>query len=186
MHCMAYDFAQFKKSVKGVEEWLQKEFSTIRTSRASPSLLDGVFVDAYGTKMPIMQVASMASEDARTLRVAPWDMTQVKAIEKAITVANLGVSVSVDDHGIRVHFPELTGERRAMLAKLAKERLEQARITLRQERDKVWNDIQDKEHAGSIPEDVKFQAKDALQKIMDETNKRLEEMTEKKEKEILS
>jgi ribosome recycling factor len=172
--------------VKGVEEWLQKEFSTIRTSRATASLLDGVFVDAYGTKMPIMQVASMASEDARTLRVAPWDATQIKAIEKAITAANLGVSVSADDQGIRVHFPELTGERRQMLVKLAKERFEDSRITLRVERDKVWNDIQDKERAGIISEDMKFQAKDVLQKIMDETNKHLEEMTEKKEKEILT
>lgn len=183
---MAYDFTQFRKSVTGVEEWLQKEFTSIRTSRATPSLLDGVFIEAYGTKMPITQVASMASEDARTLRVAPWDATQVKAIEKAITVANLGVSVSVDDHGIRVHFPELTGERRQMLVKLAKERFEQSRITLRQERDKVWNDIQEKERDAVITEDAKFQAKDVLQKIMDETNKHLEEMTEKKEKEILS
>ncbi len=181
---MAYDFSVFKKSTKGVEEWLQKEFLTIRTSRATASLLDGVFVDAYGTKMPIMQVASMASEDARTLRVAPWDSTQIKAIEKAITAANLGVSVTVDDQGIRVHFPELTGERRLMLAKLAKDRFEQSRITLRQERDKIWNEIQDKERDGIITEDVKFKAKEELQKIIDETNKHLEEMTEKKEKEI--
>ncbi len=183
---MTYDFTAFKKSTKSVEEWLQKEFLSIRTGRASASLLDGVVVDAYGAKMPIMQVASMAAEDARTLRVAPWDATQIKNIEKAITFANLGVSVSVDDRGIRVHFPELTGDRRAMLAKLAKERLEQSRITLRQERDKVWTEIQEKERAGEIPEDDKFQAKEVLQKIMDETHARLEEMTERKEKEISS
>ena len=183
---MTYDFSHFKKSVKDVEEWLKREFATIRTSRATPSLLDSVFVEAYGTKMPLVQVAGITPEDARTLRVAPWDVSQVKHIEKAITLENLGVSVSVDNQGIRVHFPELTGERRHMLIKHAKEKSEQSRITLRVERDKVWTDIQEKERAGEIPEDVKFQAKDALQKIMDETNAHLEEMMERKEKEISS
>ena len=183
---MAYDFTVFKKNTKGVVEWLKKELSTIRTSRATASLLDAVVVDAYGAKMPIAQVASMSTEDARTLRVAPWDASLVKAIEKAISLANLGVSVTADDQGIRVHFPELTGERRAMLGKLAKERLEQARITLRVERDKVWTDVQEKERAGEIPTDDKFHAKEGLQKIMDETHAVFEDMNERKQKEILS
>ena len=89
---MTYDFTAFKKSTKSVEEWLQKEFLSIRTGRASASLLDGVVVDAYGAKMPIMQVASMAAEDARTLRVAPWDATQIKNIEKALRSAEASLS----------------------------------------------------------------------------------------------
>lgn len=183
---MAYNFTPFKKSVSDIEDWLKKELGGIRTGRATPRLLDGIMIDAYGTKISPTQVASMVAEDARTLRVVPWDKGQVKAIEKAITVANLGVSVSVDDAGIRVHFPELTSEGRQNLVKIAKERSEQARISLRVERDKVWSDVQEQERTGTITEDVKFTAKEELQKITDETNKHLEEIIEKKEKEIMS
>jgi len=183
---MTYSFVPFKKSAADVLEWLRKEFSGIRTGRATPSLLDGVMVDAYGAKMPIMQVASMTTEDARTLRVAPWDKGQVKGIEKAITFANLGVSVSVDDQGIRVHFPELTSERRQGLIKIAKERCEQARISLRIERDKVWSDIQEQEHTGTVTEDAKFVAKEELQKIIDATHAELEKMLERMQEEIMS
>lgn len=183
---MPYNFAPFKKSIIEVETWLQKEFAGIRTGRATPSLLDGVNVEAYGSKMSLPQIASMATEDARTLRVAPWDRSQVKAIEKAITLANLGVSVSVDEQGLRVHFPELTSERRQALVKIAKERSEQARISLRVERDKVWSTIQDEERAGALSEDVKFVAKDELQRMVDAAHETFDAMLKRKHNEIMS
>jgi ribosome recycling factor len=125
-------------------------------------------------------------EDARVLRVAPWDMSVSKDIEKAIITSDLGLSVSVDDKGLRVIFPELTGERRVSLVKLTKQKLEDAKITLRGEREKVIKDIDNKEKEGEISEDEKFRLKAELQKLLDESTRNLESMFEKKEKEISS
>ena len=183
---MAYDFKQLKTNIAATHEWLVKEMSGIRTGRATPTLLDGVQVEAYGARMPISQVASLSTEDARTLRITPWDASQVKEIERAITLANLGVSSAVDDKGLRVFFPELTSERREQLLKISKQKLEEARVALRGERDKVWSDIQAKEKDGKLSEDEKFRAKDEMQKLIDEGNKKLEELAERKEKEISS
>ena len=181
---MKYDFSDFKKETTRVEEWLRKEFMSIRTGQATPALLDNIYIDSYGSKTALAHIAGITTEDARTLRITPWDKGQIKEIEKAINAANLGVSVSVDDIGLRVIFPELTTERRDMLAKLIGEKLETARISLRSEREKVWNDIQEKEKDGEMTEDEKFSAKDELQKQVDEVNKSLEESSHKKEREI--
>lgn len=183
---MVYDFSIFKKRIQGVESWLSGEFSSIHTGRAMPALLDGVMVDSYGAKTSVSHIASINTENPRTLRVAPWDKTQIKAIEKAINDANLGVSVAVDGAGLRVFFPELTGERRQSFMKVAKGKLEDARISVRKEREEVWSDIQEKEKEGALSEDEKFRLKEELQSIVDETNKLLEAMAEKKEKEIMS
>ncbi|MFA6338934.1 MAG: ribosome recycling factor [Candidatus Paceibacterota bacterium] len=181
---MAYNFAQFKEKLKETEEWLKKELSSVRTGRATPVILDSISVEAYGAKMPLNQVANIVVEDAKTIRVAPWDAGQIKAIEKAVIVSNLGLSVSVDDKGLRIIFPELTAERRGILIKLVKEKLEDAKIALRSEREEVWNDIQKKEKEGSISEDEKFRLKDDMQKIADEFSKKLLELSERKEKEV--
>lgn len=179
-----YNFAKLKTKSVEIEAWLQKEFSGIRTSRATPSILDNVLAESYGAKMPIKQLASISSEDARTLRISPFDPEQVKAIEKAIAAANLGLSVAVDDRGLRIAFPELTSERREALMKVAKEKLEQARISMRQLRDEVWKDIEGKEKGGEVSEDEKFRLKTELQKQVDSANKTLADFFDKKEKEI--
>lgn len=181
-----YDFTKFKTKSRELEEWLKKEFTGIRTGRAAPSLLDSVKVDSYGTIVPISQVGAVSTEDARSLRITPWDTTQIKAIEKAIVVANLGVGVSVDDKGLRVSFPELTSERRQQIVKLAKEKFEQAKVSLRQHREDVLRDIQNKEKAGGIGKDDVARYKNELQKLVDMGNKALEDQFEKKEKEITS
>ena len=162
----------------------QKEFSTIRTGRATPSILDGVKVEAYGTDMPINQVANIGVEDARVLRITPWDMSQVKSIEKAIIISDLGLSVSVDDKGLRVNFPDLTSDRRVALVKIAKQKLEDARVTLRNEREKAIKDIDAQEKEKKISEDEKFRMKADLQKAIDDANRVLDELFAKKEKEI--
>ncbi|KND50617.1 MAG: ribosome recycling factor [Parcubacteria bacterium C7867-003] len=181
---MAYNFNQFKDGVKGVEEWLKKELSSIRTGRANLSILDGVNVEAYGSFMPINQVANLSMEDVRVVRISPWDSSVTKDVEKAIVASDLGLSVTVDDKGLRVIFPELTGERRTALVKLTKQKLEDAKITLRGEREKTIKDIDSKEKAGEISEDEKFRLKAELQKMLDESTRNLELMFEKKEKEI--
>ncbi len=183
---MAYNFAPFKQSIKDLEDWLKKEFSSIRTGRATPAILDGVFVESYGTKMQVSQVGGVSVEGARSLRIAPWDSSQIKGIEKAIIASNLGLSVSVDDKGLRVTFPELTTESRNTFVKLAKVKLEESRVTLRAERDKVWNDIQAREKEGGMGEDEKFRLKDEMQKIVDEAGGKLETLTIAKEKEIMN
>lgn len=182
---MAYNFSPLKQKISDTEEWLRKEFSMIRTGRATPVILDSVKVDSYGSKMPINQIGNIHVEDPKTLRVTPWDLNLIKNIEQAIKESNLGLSVTVDGRGLRVIFPELTSERRQSLVKIMKQKLEEARITLRVERERVWDDIQNQEKKGTVGEDDKFRYKDEMQKIIDEANKVLEEMGDKKEKEII-
>jgi len=183
---MQYDFSKLKKQLADTETWLQKELSSIRTNRANPSILDGIHVEAYGSDMAINQVASMTNEDPRTIRITPWDHGLVKAIEKSITIANLGVSVSVDDKGIRVMFPELTSERRKEIVKTAKEKFEIARIQVRKHRDEINANIDTEEKGGGMSEDDKFRFKEEAQKQIDASTKKLEDLMQKKEKEILS
>ncbi len=181
---MAYDFKPFEKRIKEIEERASKDLSGIRTGRAAPAILDGVQVESYGTRVPIMQIATVNIEDARTIRITPWDTSNSKEIEKAITVANLGLSVGADEGGIRVSFPELTSDRRAQLLKLAKEKVEEVRTELRAARDNVWNDIQRQEKEKLMTEDEKFRSKDEMQKRVDVTGKVFDAALERKEKEI--
>lgn len=183
---MAYDFNPFKKQLASAEDWLKKEFQQIRTGQASPAILDGVKVMVYGAPMALKEVASVLIEGARTIRIQPWDKAQVKEIEKAITLANLGVSTVVDGEGVRVNFPELTGERRAQIAKTAKDKLEQAKKEVRQHREAVVKDLTNKEKEGGYGKDEIFRLKNEAQKIVDDANKKLDEAFAKKEKEILS
>ena len=162
-----------------------KEYAQLNIGRASPSVLDGVSVESYGSYMPLKNVASVAIEDPKTLRVAPWDKSQIKGIEKAIAGANLGLSVATDDTGIRVIFPQLTTETRYTLVKVLKEKLEERRIAVRREREKVLEDIEAKEKEGKMNEDDEFRSKEELQKIVNETNKNLEAIFERKEKEVM-
>ena len=181
---MSYDFSHFKEEADKIAEWLAKEFSSIRTGQATPALLDNIKVESYGAMSEIAHVASVTTEDARTLRIAPWDKSVIKDIEKAITMANLGVSVTVDDIGIRVGFPELTVERRELLKKTLNEKLEKAKISIRGERENVINDLTAQEKEGDISEDVKFRSKEELQKLVDAAIAGYEAKADKKEVEI--
>ncbi len=182
---MNYNFSNIKSEFKKVEEWLVKEYSQIHTGRASPALLDSIMVESYGSHVPLKNVTSVGIEDPKTLRLSPWDKTHVKEIERAIQSANLGLSVAADDTGLRVIFPMLTTERREALVKVLGHKLEEARISLRKEREEAWTDIQQKEKEGDMSEDEKFRAKEELQKIVDDANKNFEALFEKKEKEVL-
>lgn len=175
---------QFIKKLKNVEEWLAGEYSGIRTGQAAPALLDSVKVQSYGSMMSLNQVGSVGVEDARTLRVSCWDASLIPAVEKAITEANLGVSVATDSSGLRVIFPELTSERRAQLLKLAKNKLEDARVRVRGARDDAMKALDAEEKAGGMGKDEKFAKKDEIQKKVDETNQSLERVFNAKEVEI--
>lgn len=182
---MAYNFTVLKAELKKAEEFLSKEYRQLNVGRAAPTVLDSIMVESYGAYVPLKNVASIGIEDPKTLRIAPWDKGNVKGIEKAIAAANLGLSVAVDDSGIRVVFPQLTTENRQSLVKILKEKLEESRITVRREREKIWDDVQKQEKEGKMSEDEKFRAKDELQKIVDEANKNLESAFERKEKEVI-
>jgi ribosome recycling factor len=125
---MSYNTANFKIELKKIEEWLAKEYASVHTGKATPMVLDSIMVESYGSRMPIKNVASVSIEDPKTLRIAPWDKNQIKDIESAIMEANLGLSVVSDSDGVRAIFPMLTTENRTKLAKILKERLEDARI----------------------------------------------------------
>lgn len=181
---MAYDLSKLKAGITATETWLQSELSSLRTGRASPALLDGVQVEVYGSRMKLPQVATVTVEDARSLYISPWDKGQLKPIEKAITLADLGVGVGSDDKGVRVSFPELTTERRAQLIKSMRGKLEEARVTLRGVRGKTMDELDAKEKASEMGEDDVKRAKAEAQKLIDDGNKKLEEMADKKEKEL--
>jgi len=181
-----YNFSELKTNLDDTSQWLSKEYQGLRTGRATPTLLDVIQVDAYGSRTPLKQVASVSTEDARTLRVSPYDAGLTKDIERAIAAADLGVGTSVADTSVRVSFPELTSERRVEIMKVAKHKLEEARKTVRALRDEVWSDVQRKEKDGEISEDDKYRLKDELQSKVDEANRQLELVFDKKEQEIAS
>ncbi len=182
---MAYNVKSFLARGKEVVEWLEKEYGGIRTGRATPALLDLVTVESYGSRVPIQHVGSVTVEDPRTLRISVWDQGAVKAVEKGIVEADLGVSVVADGSGLRVIFPELTSERRTQLLKIAKAKLEEARVSLRGARDEMIKEIDAKEKNKEISQDEKFAAKEDLQKLVDTINAELSAHLERKEKEIV-
>lgn len=181
---MAYDFSKLSAHIKETEEWLQRELAGIRTGRATSALLDSVKAEAYGSRSPIHGLASVTVEDARTIRIVPWDKTVSKPIEKAINDADLGVSVSVDEVGLRVIFPELTAERRTLLAKLAGERLEQARVTLRGHRADALKELDASEKEGGMGQDELKRLKEEAQKHVDKGMEALEALAKKKQEDI--
>jgi len=182
---MSYTLNEFKASLSEVEEWLKRELTSVRTGQASPSILDSVTVDSYGSRMPLNQVGTISPEGARALRVSVWDKGLIKVIEKAIREKDLGLSVSADDQGVRIFFPEVTTEQKEKFVKLAKDRLEEARIRVRKERESSLGEIQNLQKE-SLSEDEVFRLKAEIQKLVDEMNEKLNGLFERKEKEILS
>ncbi len=181
---MAYDFSTLKKNIKETEEWLLRELSGVRTGRATPTLLDGVKPEAYGARTPLTQLASVSIEDARTLRVIPWDSALLKAIEKGVTDADLGVGVATDDQGLRISFPELTSERRTQLSKIASDKTEQAKVTLRSHRTDAMHALDALEKEGGVGKDEIARLRSEVQKFIDGGADTLGEILKKKETEI--
>jgi len=183
---MTTDVNTLKIKLDEVSKWLQKEFSAIRTGRATITLLDDVMVEAYGTRSPINQTASINIEDPKTIRIMPWDKSVIKSIETAIQNADLGVSVMTDADGVRVKFPELTTETRENLVKQANKKTEEAKISVRNERGDVIKSLETSQKNGEISEDELKRKKDEIQKLVDEKNKEFDEKLKAKETEIRS
>ena len=182
---MNYNFSKIKERGEGIKECFNKETASLRTGRATPILVEDILVTSYGAKTPLKHVAAISVDDARTLRISPWDTSVIKDIEIAIAASPLGIQPLVDQQTIRVVLPELSEERRKSLVKILSDKLEESRISIKKEREEIWRDIQDKEKSGELSEDEKFRLKDELQKIVDDFNKDLENMSEKKRSEIM-
>lgn len=183
---MAYQFTDTKAEFAKIEDWLKTQYSQISTGRANPALLDSIMVESYGSFQPIKNIASINVEEVRVLRISPWDKGVVKDIEKAIQQSGLPLSVVADGNGLRASIPQLTEESKRSIVKLVKEKLEEARVSVRLERQRVEKDIEATEKAGNFSEDDKFRAKEELQKMVDDINRRLEETFNKKEVDIMT
>ncbi|MBJ7348368.1 MAG: ribosome recycling factor [Thermoleophilaceae bacterium] len=152
--------------VKSVQSTSEK-MGTVRTGRASPSLLDRVTVDYYGTSTPLNQLSNIAATEARLLTVTPFDKTAMATIEKAITEADLGLTPNNDGNVIRLQIPDLTSERRADMVKVARQIAEEGRIAIRNIRREIMHDLKALRESGEAGEDDEKRAESEMQKITD-------------------
>ena len=173
------------ENMKKAIEAVLREFASVRTGRATPSLVEGLHVDYYGTPTLLKQLANISVPDAHLLVIQPWDPTVIQAIEKAILKSNLGINPSCDGKLIRLPLPPLSKERRDELVKLVARMAEEGRISLRTIRHQAKESIDKLEKDKVIPEDEKFRGFQDLQKIIDKYNVQLDEILKNKEKEIL-
>lgn len=164
---------------------LARACSTIRTGRASVSLVDHVMVEAYGSTMPLVQMATIATPDARTLVIQPFDPSQIKVIEKGIMVANLGLNPNNDGKVIRLTIPTLTEDRRKDFVKQAHKYAEDHRVAVRKYRHTFIEAVKKLEKDGKVAEDEMKRAIDEEQKVTDEFMAKIDSETKKKEGEIM-
>ena len=164
---------------------LKSEFKRIRTGRASLALLDSIRVDYYGTLTPLNQMASMAVPESRLITIQPWDVSVIKEIEKAILKSDLGLTPSSDGKIIRIAIPPLTEDRRKELVKVANKMSEEYKVAVRNIRRDSNELLKGLKKEGDISEDEAFKAQEQVQKITDEHIKRIDDVYQEKEKEIL-
>lgn len=177
---------QKKPVFEGVLGFYKNDVATIRTSRATPAMVEDIKVDFYGQSMRVKELASITAPEPRMLVIQPWDKGATEAISGAIRKSEIGVNPVVDGQVIRLNIPPLTEERRKEFIKLLKQKTEEARVKIRHAREEIWDRIQKMERGGEIREDDKFRGKDELQKMVDEYNRKIEELERKKEQELMS
>jgi ribosome recycling factor len=163
----------------------RSKFSSVRTGRASPSLLDRIQVDYYGAQTPLKQLATISTSEARLLTVQPYDRSSIKAIERAILESDVGLTPNNDGQVIRLVIPELTEERRKQLVKVVRGLAEEGRVAIRNIRRDVMHDLRELRDAGEAGSDDEHRAEEALQKLTDEKVSELEGLLKGKEEEIL-
>mgnify|MGYP000246034941 CR=1 FL=1 len=179
------ELKELRSRMEKVIEHLKKELQGVRTGRAHPALVEDIKVEYYSTQTPISQLATISIPDARQILISPWDKTAIKSVEKAIQASQLGINPQVDGDNIRLVIPELTGERRVELSKLVRKYAEEARVAVRNIR-REGNDIYKKmEKNGDISEDQMHDYIDDVQELTQEFIKKIDEISEMKEKEIL-
>ncbi len=175
---------EHKESFEAVYAHLKHDVASLRTGRATPALVEDVSVEAYGSRQPVKAVASISVQDAKTIVVEPWDKSLLQAVEVGIRNSGLGISPVNDGKLIRVSLPELTADRRQELIKVLAQKLEAARIAIRQAREEVKKAIEHGEDNGQITEDEKFGYYEDLELLVKEHNEKIKMVGEEKEKEI--
>jgi ribosome recycling factor len=173
-----------KTSLEQALDYLNTDLTQLRTGRANPALVENLMVDYYGTRTPLKQIATINAPEARLILIQPWDKDSLVNIEAAIRESNLGLNPANDGQVIRLNIPPLSEERRQEMVKTLNQKAEAARITIRNIREEIWETIQEKTKEGKISEDDKFRGKDSLQEVIDSFNKKIEDIRDKKEKEI--
>lgn len=166
-------------------EFLRSEFLKIKTSRATPAMVEDIEVECYDQRLPVKQLASINTPQPRLIIIQPWDKNILQVIGKAIR-SNSNLSPVVDGEIIRINIPLLSEEQRKEYGKIIADKAEEARISIRLHREKIWREIQEKEKKGELREDDKFRAKDDLQKLIDDYNKKIDEMKKNKESDIMT
>ena len=184
MAAAKFDIKELEKRMRGAIDSLKREFSGLRTGRASASLLDPVVVTVYGARMPLNQVATVSVPDAKTLSVQVWDKSQVQAVDKAIREANLGLNPMLDGTLIRLPIPALNAERRNELAKLAHKYAEHARVGIRNVRRDGMDLLKKLEKDHTMTEDDHRKNSTKVQELTDKLIKEVDQMTVSKETEI--
>ncbi|MFA4888955.1 MAG: ribosome recycling factor [Candidatus Omnitrophota bacterium] len=174
-----------EEKMKKAFDSVTREFSEIRTGRATPALVEGLYIDYYGTPTLLKQLAAISAPDAHLLVIQPWDPSAILEIEKAIMKSSLGITPSNDGKLIRLSVPQLSKERRIELARVVHKMAEEGRVSLRTIRRDAKEHIEKLEKDKAIPEDDKFKGIDDLQKIVDKYIARVEELLKSKEKEVL-
>ena len=167
-------------------EVVNSDFASVRAGRANAAVLDKIVVDYYGTPTPIQQVASISSPDPRSLMVSPWDSSLLKAIEKAIQTSELGINPQNDGKVIRLLFPQLTEERRKELTKQVRKYAENGKVAIRNIRRDAMDRLKAAEKKGEMTEDDRKDCEKELQDITDKNCKKIDELCEKKEKELMA
>lgn len=178
-------FQRMEEKMKKSLEAIKKEFATIRTGRASPAILERITVEAYGTELPLKQVASTSAPEPRLLVIQAFDKSTVPSIEKSILKSDLGLTPAVDGNLIRLPIPPLTEERRRELVKMIKKKIEEGKVAIRNIRRDAIDEIKDQEKNHEIPEDESKRAQEQVQKVTDRYIKELDETAAFKEKEIM-
>lgn len=172
---------EFEKSFK----FLEQEITKIRTSRASPALVEDIEVNCFGQKFSLKQLGAISTPQTNQIVIQPWDASYLEPIEKAVSQSGLGMSSAVDKNVIRLTLPLLTDEYRQVLSKTLNEKAEQAKQAMRHQREHIWNEIQDDFKEKKVSEDDKFKGKDELQKIIDEYQEKIKSLVERKKAEII-
>jgi len=175
-----------QEEINSIIEHFRKEISTIRTGRANPSVLDGIYVDSYGVKTPLNGLGNIGIADAQSLTVTPWDRNIMKDIERAISEANLGLGVVNDGDKIRLTVPRMTEEVRKEMVKKLNEKMEDSRIKVRKIRDEIKSDIEKAEKDKEIGEDDKFRFIKELDVEIGKLNDKIKELRDKKEVDVMT
>jgi len=175
-----------KAKMEKTLEHLKGEITSLRTGRASSVLVEDLKVDYFGTPTPLNQIASITVQPPSTIIIKPWDKNALAPTESAISKSQLGLTPIVDSDFVRINIPSLTQERRDQLIKILGQKSEDAKVSIRQEREHVMKEIDRLEKETSFTEDDKFKSKEAVQKLVEEYNESVKEIKDKKEKDILT